>query len=249
MTAILPADWDLPTNVRAYITTRAAADADAYSAFNLAAHVGDNPEQVARHRQQLLSQCGGLQALQWLDQVHGTDVYRVEAMPRETPQADAAVSRLAGVACAVLTADCLPVLFCDSQGSQVAAAHAGWRGLLAGVLVNTVNAFAEQPSALRVWFGPCIRQPRFEVGREVRDQFLSAFAGPPASAVATAFTPSAHSDHYLCDLAALAAMQLRALGVNQITDSGLCSYDDPRFYSYRRENPCGRFATLIYRRP
>ena len=247
---VLPAQWDVPANVRAYFSTRSvASEGDAYSGFNLAAHVGDAPLAVETNRRQLLSDCDGLQSVQWLDQVHGTDVHRVSQVYEGAPRADAAVTRLPGVACAVLTADCLPVLFCDDHGAQVAAAHAGWRGLLAGVLINTVQAFAQPPAALRVWFGPCIRQPRFEVGAEVREKFLAEFSGPTSSAIASAFLPSSKPGHYRCDLAALAAMQLRALGVNHISDCGLCSYDDPRFYSYRRENPCGRLVSLIYRLP
>lgn len=247
---VLPAQWDVPANVRAYFSTRSAAsESDAYSGFNLAAHVGDAQASVAANRRQLLSECDGLQSVQWLDQVHSADVHPVSQGHESVPRADAAVARVSGVACAVLTADCLPVLFCDDHGVQVAAAHAGWRGLLAGVLVNTAQAFAQPPAALRVWLGPCIRQPRFEVGAEVREKFLAEFTGPSSSAIASAFQSSSKPDHYLCDLAALAAMQLRALGVKHISDSGLCSYDDPRFYSYRRENPCGRFVSLIYRLP
>lgn len=250
MSVILPAEWDLPAGVCALTTTRGDVLAgNAYGAFNLATHVGDEPPRVEQHRQQLLKECQGLQAVQWLDQVHGATVHRVGDIAAAAPVADAAISAIGGLACAVLTADCLPVLFCDSRGGQVAAAHAGWRGLLGGVLANTLSAFDEPPTALRAWFGPCIRQPRFEVGAEVRAAFVSGLAGPSRHEIAAAFRPSARAGHYLCDLAGLAALQLRALGLEQLTDSGLCSYDDPRFYSYRRESPCGRFATLIYRKP
>ncbi|MFT5576901.1 MAG: YfiH family protein [Bermanella sp.] len=248
MSRVLSAVWDLPQGLHAFTTTRCSARTkEGYDDFNLAAHVGDDLHTVEQHRRQLLQACEGLQAVQWLDQVHGTHIQQVDRLLAKPPTADAAVTADRGLGCAVLTADCLPVLFCDSKGAQVAAAHAGWRGLLAGVLVNTVNAFVASPSALRAWLGPCIRQPRFEVGAEVRDKFLADFVGPAAGEIETAFVASARPGRYLCDLAALAAMQLRALKVQNISDSGLCSYDDPRFYSYRRENPCGRFASLIYR--
>ncbi len=250
MSGILPADWDLPSGLRAITTICSASQGQSgYGDFNLAAHVGDDLRGVEYNRKLLLQQCDGLAGVQWLEQVHGTHVHFVDKVITEAPVADAAIGSAAGIACAVLTADCLPVLFCNSRGTQVAAAHAGWRGLLGGALLNTVKAFADEPFALHAWFGPCIRQAYFEVGAEVRGKFLSSFVGPSASDIEAAFETSASSGRYLCDLAALAALQLRALGVQNIIDSGLCSYDDPRFYSYRRENPCGRTATLIYRQP
>ena len=247
---MLAAGWNLPAGVRALTTTRGPfLDTEPYSPFNLATHVDDDEAAVAANRARLIRQCDGLEAVQWLEQVHGTRVYCADGAVTDAPVADAVVTRTPGLACAVLTADCLPVLFCNDHGTQVAAAHAGWRGLLSGVLARTVTAFDDQPASLRIWFGPCIRQPSFEVGGEVRSAFLSDFNGPVRADIEAAFIPSSQDGKFLCDLAGLAALQLRALGVQNLTDSGLCSYSDPRFYSYRRENPCGRFATLIYRRP
>lgn len=246
---IVAANWQLPEGVRALTTTRADfCDTEPYSAFNLADHVGDDPAAVAANRLQLIQCCKGLEAVQWLEQVHGAVVYRTELAMAKPPVADAITSTRAGLGCAVLTADCLPVLFCDHDGNQIAAAHAGWRGLLAGVLAKTLATFADSAS-VSVWLGPCIRQTHFEVGEEVRAAFLAEFAGPAMADIDSAFLSTPQSGKYLCDLAGLAALQLRALGVLKLTDSGLCTYTDSRFYSYRRENPCGRFATLIYRQP
>ena len=131
----------------------------------------------------------------------------------------------------------------------MAAAHAGWRGLLDGVLINTVQQFQVAPETLHGWLGPCIRQPRFEVGAEVREAFVERFAGPSQAAIESCFIAAGEPGKFLCDLAGLAALQLRALGLSRVSDSGLCTVDDPRFYSYRQHNPCGRFASLIYRLP
>lgn len=241
-------NWDVPAGVTAVFTGSGGDAAGPYGDFNLGAHVGDDPDRVARNRAALIAGCADLEAIQWLDQVHGARVARVTAAGNP-PRADAAITSRTGLACAVLTADCLPVLLCDPTGAEVAAAHAGWRGLLGGVLAETVGAFSASPGSLSAWLGPCIRQPRFEVGPEVRQQFLAEFSGPTEAEIAACFVPSARAGHFLCDLAALAERQLRALGLEAITDSGLCAYDDPRFFSYRRSRPCGRFASLIYRRP
>lgn len=241
--------WDVPAGVTAVFTGSGGDAAGPYGRFNLGAHVGDDPARVERNRAALIAGCADLEAVQWLDQVHGFQVARVNGVADSPPRADAAITTRTGMACAVLTADCLPVLLCDHSGTEVAAAHAGWRGLLGGVLVETVGAFAASPASLSAWLGPCIRQPRFEVGAEVRRQFLAEFSGPTEADIAACFVPSTRAGHFFCDLAALAERQLRALGLEAITDSGLCAYDDPRFFSHRRAHPCGRFASLIYRRP
>ncbi len=240
--------WDAPSNIRALCTTRyGGVSTGPWGEFNLAEHVEDNRTAVAKNRAVLLDACEGLEHIQWLNQIHSPDC--VKADGRSLPDADASITNRTALACAVLTADCLPVLFCDALGEQVAAAHAGWRGLLDGVLVNTVKRFHVAPETLHAWLGPCIRQPRFEVGEEVREAFIERFVGPAQSAIEGCFIASGESGKFLCDLAGLAALQLGALGVSRVSDSGLCTVDDPRFYSYRQQNPCGRFASLIYRLP
>ena len=241
-------DWAAPTGVRALCTTRVGGVSKGpWGDFNLADHVQDDANAVGENRRRLLSACEGLERIQWLTQIHSPQC--VSADGHSLPEADASITDQAGLACAVLTADCLPVLFCDSAGEQVAAAHAGWRGLLDGVLINPVRAFHAAPDTFQAWLGPCIRQARFEVGPEVRAAFLERFQGPDEPAIKGCFVPASEPGKFLCDLAGLAALQLCALGLSAITDSGLCSYDDSLFYSYRRQNPCGRFASLIYRLP
>lgn len=244
---ILP-EWDAPATVRALCTTRhGGVSTGPWGEFNLAEHVEDELAAVAKNRAALLNACDGLEQIQWLNQIHSPRC--IVADGESLPDADAAVTDRVALACAVLTADCLPVLLCDESGSQVAAAHAGWRGLLDGVLVNTVNQFYAAPDTLYAWLGPCIRQPRFEVGEEVRKAFIERFFGPSPAAVEGCFTAAEESGKFLCDLAGLAALQLRAVGLSRLADSGLCTVDDPRFYSYRQHTPCGRFASLIYRLP
>lgn len=240
--------WSAPAAVRALCTTRyGGVSAGPWGEFNLAAHVEDDAVAVAKNRATLLKACDGLAQIQWLNQTHSP--HCITANGKSLPDADAAVSEEVGLACAVLTADCLPVLLCDETGSQVAAAHAGWRGLLDGVLVNTVKQFRAAPETLHAWLGPCIRQPRFEVGVEVREAFVERFVGPSPAVIEDCFVAAGEPDKFLCDLAGLAALQLRALGLSQLSDCGLCTVDDPRFYSYRQHNPCGRFASLIFRLP
>lgn len=230
--------WSLPPGVRAWVTTCGeAAGASPFGGFNLASHVGDDPLQVARHRQQLEAQLGCRAA--WLNQVHGITV--VEADPARVPDADASWSSRRGIAAAVLTADCLPVLFCDRAGRRVAAAHAGWRGLLGGVLEASLDALAVAPGQVMAWLGPAIGPQAFEVGPEVRDAFLADL--PQAQ---TAFTPSGRADHHLADLYALARLRLARAGVTAVQGGGFCTFSDTRFYSYRRQPRSGRFASLIW---
>ena len=176
----------------------------------------------------------------WLSQVHGSKVVDAGRIGAETPEADAAVSRTAGTACAVLTADCLPVLFAAEDGSAIGAAHAGWRGLAAGVLENTVSAMGTPPERLLAWLGPAISQAAFEVGGEVRDAFTTA--DPSA---ADYFVPNARG-RLQADLYGLARLRLAAVGVSAVYGGGWCTFDDDqRFFSYRREPTCGRMATVV----
>lgn len=232
--------WPAPENVRAWVTSREQGPSQgAYAAFNPADQVGDDPERVAQCRRQLLHETGD-RPLNWLQQVHGTRVI-TEFSPGA--EADAAVASTSDYACAVLTADCLPVLLCDRQGTQVAAAHAGWRGLAAGVLENTVQAMQAKPEDLLVWLGPAIGARVFEVGPEVRQAFLE---GHPEAAAA--FVPSPFRlKHYMADLYRLARQRLEALGVEQVFGGNFCTLSDrDRFFSYRRDGQTGRMASVIW---
>ncbi|WP_263140348.1 peptidoglycan editing factor PgeF [Pseudomonas sp. RIT-PI-AD] len=231
-------DWPAPERVRACVTTRFGGISQApFDTFNLGDHVDDLPRAVAHNRGRLVETWGCRPA--WLRQVHGVRV--VEADPAQVEEADASWSATPGVASAILTADCLPVLFCDRQATRVAAAHAGWRGLAAGVLENTLAALASAPEDVMAWLGPAIGPLAFEVGPEVREAFLAAH---PQSA--EAFRPSANPGRFMADLYQLARIRLRACGVTAVYGGGLCTFDDPRFYSYRRAARTGRFASLIW---
>jgi YfiH family protein len=217
-------EWPAPPDVRAFSTTR-----------NRGA-IGDSIEQA------VLPWLPS--SPRWLRQVHGADVDDAdqERPSSEPPRADAIFTRAANTVCAVQTADCLPVLFADRGDSAVAAAHAGWRGLAAGVLENTVRALPVQPSKLMAWLGPAIGPQAFEVGGEVRKAFLHE----SLEAVA-AFKPGARDGKWMCDLYALARLRLRAAGVERTYGGGWCTHSDPaRFFSFRRDGECGRMASLIW---
>ena len=235
---IIP-DWDAPATVHALATTRAGGvSRPPYDGFNLATHVGDDPRCVAANRLALRRRLPAEPL--WLDQVHGTRVLDAEQAGEHLP-ADACVARSAGQVCAVLSADCLPVLFCAVEGTAVAAAHAGWRGLAAGVLEQTVAAMAVAPEQVMAWFGPAISQSAFQVGAEVREVFC---AHDPRAA--SAFVAQGQ-DKWLCDLTALARQRLAAVGVCRVFGGGLCTVADAqRFYSYRRDGVTGRMAALIW---
>ena len=230
--------WPLPANVRAVVTQRSGGvSAAPYDSNNLATHVGDNPAMVARNRQLLWQQLPGVRSIQWLNQVHGTAVVPA-CGGTVVPVADAQFTREQGLACAVLTADCLPVLFCAADGSQVAAAHAGWRGLAAGVLLNTLQQFAA-PEQVLVYMGPGISAGYFEVGPEVKAAF--------AWASENCFHPG-QGDRYMADLYQLAREQLQRAGVVTIHGGEHCTFrDQHQFYSYRRQAVTGRQASLIWR--
>ncbi|PYC28130.1 peptidoglycan editing factor PgeF [Aquipseudomonas alcaligenes] len=234
---LLP-DWPAPANVRTCVTTRAGGVSQApFDGLNLGDHVGDDPAAVAANRARLVETLGCRPA--WLQQVHSPDA--VEADPRQVPTADASWTAAPGTACAVLTADCLPALFCDRAGTRVAAAHAGWRGLAGGVLENTVAALGVEPDELLVWLGPAIGPQSFEVGAEVREAFLTRHAEAER-----AFVPSANAGKYLADLYSLARIRLAAIGVTAVHGGGLNTFSDPRFFSYRRAARTGRFASLVW---
>ncbi len=230
-------DWDLPAGVGAAVSTRLnGCSAAPWDRNNLAFHVGDNPQHVATNRHALLTSLPDVRAIQWLQQVHSADVVRA-CSGSVTLTADAVYSSDRGLACAVMTADCLPVLFCDDAGTQVAAAHAGWRGLADGVLLNTLATFAD-PAAVRVYLGPAIGPQAFEVGPEVAQSFPWADA---------AHFRQGRGDRLFADLYGLAREQLERAGVRQIAGGNLCTYAQSElFYSYRRDGQTGRMASLIW---
>ncbi|HSM68738.1 MAG TPA: peptidoglycan editing factor PgeF [Xanthomonadales bacterium] len=231
--------WAAPARVKAWTTTRqGGASLGPWRSLNLGDACGDDAQAVAENRRRLAEwlPAGPL----WLRQVHGARVIEHPGSVAERPEADAVVSSRPGEVCAVLTADCLPVLFADPDGEQVAAAHAGWRGLAAGVLESTVRAMSAAPDRLAAWLGPAICQDHYEVGSEVR----AAFVGQDADAAA-AFLP--HRDRWLASLEMLARLKLKRAGVTQVSSAGLCTACHPqRFFSHRRDGVAGRMATVIW---
>lgn len=244
---LINVDWPAPATVAAFCTTRSGGVSEGvFDSFNIGDHVGDDPAAVAANREALIEACPGLSAVSWLQQVHGTAV--VAAAAGSHRQADAQYTRTFGLGCAVMTADCLPVLLCNRDGTQVAAAHAGWRGLCAGVIEQAVAAFGPGRSLL-AWLGPAIGPDQFEVGAEVRAAFLEK-AGTDGEATAACFRLGARADHYLADMYALARLRLQSVGVTAIYGGGLDTVSDAaRFYSYRRDGATGRMASLIYIMP
>lgn len=231
-------DWPAPANVRALQTTRQGGYSHApFDSLNLGSHVGDAPLLVEKNRQHLAELLPSEPI--WLEQVHGTHVVHAEHGNCH-PTGDACVTHAAQAVCVVMTADCLPVLLCDRAGTVVAALHAGWRGLAAGVIETTVSAMKAEPGQLMAWLGPAIGASAFEVGAEVRDVFVQFDA-----AATTAFTP--HAEKYLADIYRLARQRLSVLGVHQVYGGQFCTFSDPqRFFSYRRDGQTGRMATLIW---
>lgn len=233
-------DWPAPSNVRALATTRAGGvSLGPYASLNLGGQVGDLPAAVAENRRLLRSHLPGEPF--WLKQVHGTRcVDACRAMPGA--EADAAFTRASGVVCAVLTADCLPLLLCDTAGSVVAAVHAGWRGLAAGAIEATARSLGVPGNTLLAWLGPAIGPHAFVVGAEVR----AAFVAHDRQA-ASAFVAGAEGKWH-CDIHALARQRLLALGVRRIASADFCTVRDAdRFFSYRRAGVTGRMASLIWR--
>ena len=240
--AFIAADWSAPGGVVAGCTTRrGGVSGAAFRSLNLGDHVGDDAAAVSENRRRFVAARGLPGEPRWLRQVHGADVI-VE--PVAGDEADAALSRTAGVVCTVMVADCLPVLICSNDGREIAATHGGWRGLAAGVLENTVAAFDTLPGQLCAWLGPAISQRAFEVGDEVRRAFIGGNADAAASFVRN------DNGRWQADLFDLARQRLNAVGVGNVSGGGLCTYSDPeRFFSYRRDGQCGRMAAFIYRLP
>ena len=241
---LLFADWPAPDNVVAVASCRSGGVSEGrYASLNLGQHVGDDSEHVRINRDRFADALSLRAQPLWLNQVHGSDVVVTGESFEQPPPADAAVVRDRSSAAVVLTADCLPVLIAAEDGSVVAAAHAGWRGLAAGVLENTVAACDVAPASLLAWIGPAICAAHYEVGDEVRAAFVTQ---DPATA--DCFTRNAR-ERWQADLPAIAVHRLARCGVTAVFRSGCCTYSDAeRFYSYRRDGETGRLATLIARR-
>ncbi|MDR1075947.1 MAG: peptidoglycan editing factor PgeF [Xanthomonadaceae bacterium] len=244
-------DWPAPPGVHALTTLRCSAGASLppYDSFNMGARCGDDPQAVSANRAELRRRFRLPCAPAWLRQVHGIEVARIGQPPPEDdvgePEADAAMTDAPGVVLAILTADCLPVVFAAKDGTGIAAAHAGWRGLVAGMLERTLAAMRAQPEDVIAWLGPAAGPARYEIGREVHDAFTAQ-----APAAASAFAPT-RPGQWMVDLYALARLRLIAAGMaaGDIHGGGLCTISDPqRFYSYRRDRETGRMATLIWMR-
>ncbi len=246
--ACLRPDWPVPQNIRSVFTLRQGGiSTGCFGSLNVGMHVQDDPTAVAENRRRIAVAVGLPQAPAWLSQVHGSRVVRLGTADLAGAAADGVVSSEAGRVCVIQVADCLPVLFAARDGSVVGAAHAGWRGLLAGVLENTVAALDVAPAQLLAWIGPGIGGAHFEVGPEVREALLGAAAPGVTAQVAEAFVANARG-RWQCDLIALARQRLAALGLTGIYGGEWCTFADPeRFFSYRREGRTGRMAALIWR--
>lgn len=231
-------EWPAPAGIKSCVTTRNGGVSLApFDSFNLGDHVDDDPQAVAANRLRLTSELK-IQAA-WLKQVHGVVV--AEADPTQVVEADASWTATPGIACTIMTADCLPALFCDRAGTLVAAAHAGWRGLAAGVLEATADSLQVSPDEILVWLGPAIGQPSFEVGGEVREAFISKHPQTDAT-----FIASKNPGRFMADIYALARLRLAAHGITAVYGGGFDTFTDPRFYSYRQSARNGRFASLIW---
>ncbi len=243
MSEVIIPDWPAPANVKALQTTRGGGySRPPYDSLNFGDHVGDNPMAVAKNRQSLSLPSEPV----WLEQVHGVEVVLAEQAACR-PKADATVSFHPGAVCAVMTADCLPVLLCDHAGTVVAAVHAGWRGLADGVIEAAVARMQVAPDTLMAWLGPAIGPQAFEVGEDVKQAFISHDAAADNAFTPVAGTASSGTRKYLADIYLLARQRLNAMGINHIFGGGLCTCtDSERFFSFRRDNKTGRMATLIW---
>lgn len=229
-------DWPAPKQVTAFTTTRVGGVSEGpWSSFNLGNRCGDDPSRVKQNRALLRAALPA--PVQWLQQVHGTIVVQPTGEIKQEPEGDAMVTFEAGRVCAVLTADCLPVMFCNRSGNRVGAAHAGWRGLADGVLEATVSAMDEDPAELMAWLGPAIGPQAYEVGSDVAQAFAEEFP--------LGFTR--RGDRFLMDIYALARLKLAAAGVGTVYGGGFCTLTDAdRFFSYRRDAVTGRMASVVW---
>ncbi len=235
-------NWPAPSHVHAASTTRLLGSSTGpYGQFNLGLGTGDDRELVLQNRQQLQSDLNLPSAPQWIYQTHGTDV---ALLPQNKIRidADASTTQAANVVCVVMTADCLPVLLCDTDGTQIAAVHAGWRSLGHGILERTLEHFAMPRQQIMAWLGPAISVKAFEVGQDVFDTFCQAYPEDQQ-----AFHPKSEQK-YFADIYQLARLRLQRLGLDAIYGGDRCTYSEQdTFFSYRRDQVTGRMATLIWR--
>jgi len=246
MSIILP-DWPAPHSVKAAVSTRRGGlSAAAWRSLNLAYHVGDNAQSVEQNWELLGSLLRLPVAPQLLEQVHGVDVVHAQS-DGIIRRADACYSDQQAVVCTVMTADCLPILICDRAGGEVAAVHAGWRGLAGGVVANAISQFKNRPDQLLAWLGPAISQPHFEVGEDVYRAFLANTPGwGPRQQLDACFLRT-RTDRWQADIFSLARLALSASGITAIFGGGHCTFANPElFYSYRRDGQTGRMASLIW---
>ncbi|MDO8954325.1 MAG: peptidoglycan editing factor PgeF [Gammaproteobacteria bacterium] len=239
MRYIVP-NWPVPMSVKSYSSTRdGGVSSGPYTDLNLGDHVGDDPAIVDYNRQNFRRTVGLMNEPHWLTQVHGKEVKVIEQPYSEPVTADASVTSLKNQACVIMTADCLPILLCDKAGTVVAGVHAGWRGLVGGIIKASVLKMNCPPENLMAWLGPAISQRHFEVGPEVVKAFGADFGA--------AFKPSERPGHFMADIYQLARIQLNRLGISDIYGGDFCTYSDTRFFSYRRDNAVtGRMASLIW---
>lgn len=245
MLELISPDWsDLP-DVEVFCSTRLGGGSrPPYAGFNLAQHVGDNIEVVEENRALLRAMLPGKPDLQWLNQVHGQMIVPIQDSG-DPITADGLVTTAQGIACCVQTADCLPVVLVSERQSEVAAVHAGWRGLAAGILEQAISKMKTPASDLRAWLGPAIGPCHFEVGEEVREAFLAS----PLVGVDECFVATSAPGKYMADLQQLARLRLAAAGVPRVDSSNRCSYCETElFYSYRRDQLTGRNVTGVYLR-
>ncbi len=232
-------DWQAPESINALCTTRLGGiSKGGYASLNLATHVADDPEHIVTNRLRLAETLQLPAEPQWLDQTHSINVVNLDGT--DNRQADAAITRKPGCIAVVLTADCLPILFCNRQGTEVAATHAGWRGLLNGVLEQTVLKMQSDAADILAWMGPAIGPLKFEVGEEVRQAFILQ------NKQNDAFFYQNRPEHYLADLYSIARLRLKNISLVHISGGEFCTYRDDRFFSYRKEKMTGRQASLIY---
>lgn len=245
---LITPDWPAPPHVKAYVTTReGGVSKEPFASLNLATHVGDNPQTVIINRQWLVDALALPKEPVWLDQTHSNTVINADKVSLDDavitpPMADAAFTQRMGTVCAALTADCLPILLCNQEGTVAGVIHAGWRGLANGIVQNMVNSLKDTPAAsLMAWLGPAMGPKAYEVGLDV----YKAFAGKN-QLMQTAFSPLPN-DKWLANLYELARLTLFQAGIKQVYGGEYCTYSDPsQFFSYRRANVTGRMATLIW---